>query len=224
MIRKLLKFASLILTICFLGSIFTAAAQASEEHYSCLVYFTGIGCLHCARTDTVILEQLPREYPGLIVIEYEIYEQEQNAPLLDKYHSTYHSGLEIPLIIFNQEQYISGDITILKNISGTIEESDFNKCPLIDGSSQGFSTLDITSLPGYPKIWHQERILIKVGPEGDSELLKKLLVGDNLPEILAGAEFKAIEPVEVALSGENVEFGNGILIDDWIFQPGTYRC
>ena len=44
------------------------------------------------------------------------------------------------------------------------------------------------------------------------------MVDDNLPEILEGAEFKAIEPIEVALSGEDVEFDNGILIGDWIFQ------
>jgi len=218
MIRKFLKFTSLILAICFLGSLFAFSAQASDKNHTCLIYFTGIGCLHCARTDAMILEQLPREYPNLIVIEYEIYELKQNAPLLDEYDSTYQSGFEIPLIIFNQEQHISGDITILKNIRGIIEELDFNKCPLIDGSCQDFSALDVTFLPGYPKIWHQDRILIKLGPEGDSELLKKLLVGDNLPEILAGVEFKAIEPIEVVLSGKDVEFDNGILIGDWIFQ------
>jgi len=218
MIRKFLKFTSLILVICFLGSLFAFSAQASEENHTCLIYFTGIGCLHCARTDAMVLEQLPREYPNLIVIEYEIYELKQNAPLLDEYDSTYQSGFEIPLIIFNQEQHVSGDIAILKNIRGIIEELGSNKCPLIDGSSQDFNDLDVTSLPGYPKIWHQERILIKLGPEGDNELLKKLLVDDNLPEILEGAEFKAIEPIEVALSGEDVEFDNGILIGDWIFQ------
>ena len=135
-----------------MGSIFVSSAQAFDENHTCLIYFTGIGCLHCARTDAMILEQLPREYPNLIVIEYEIYELKQNAPLLDEYDSIYQSGFEIPLIIFNQEQHISGDIAILKNIRGIIEELDSNKCPLIDGSCQDFNDLDVTSLPGYPKI------------------------------------------------------------------------
>ena len=80
-----------------------------QESQVCMVYFTGIGCLHCARADPVVLEQLPREYPNLVIIEYEIYEQEQNAPVLDAYNDEYYSGYVIPLIIFNQDQYLDSD-------------------------------------------------------------------------------------------------------------------
>jgi len=189
-----------------------------QENHVCMVYFTGIGCLHCARADPVVLEQLPREYPNLVIIEYEIYGQEQNAPVLDAYSDKYYSGYVIPLIIFNQDQYLADDSSILRDVRGIIEELDSNMCPLIDGSSQDFNDLDLTSLPSYPKIWHQEKILIKRGPKGDGELLKSLLINDNLPDVLKDTEFKIIEPIEVALSGKTVEFDNGILIDDWIFQ------
>ena len=43
-------------------------------------------------------------------------------------------------------------------------------------------------------------------------------MGDNLPEILEGAEFKAIEPIEVAISGKGIKFDNALLINDWVFQ------
>jgi rhodanese-related sulfurtransferase len=188
------------------------------HQYAFMVYFTGIGCPHCERTASLVLEQLPREYANLVIIEYEIQENEQNAPLLDEYVSAYHIGYELPLIIFSQDQYIGGESPILNNVRGVIEELDSNKCPLADGSSQDFNELDLTSLPGYPVIWHQQKILIKQGPQGDSELLKELLVGDNLPDVLKDAEFEAIEPIEVAIPGGTVKFDNGILIGDWIFQ------
>jgi len=218
MLSKLFKFIGPVLILSFLGTVSVVSAQGLQENYVCVVYFTGIGCIHCARTDPVVLEQLPREYPDLVIIDYEIYEQEQNAPLLDEYDSKYHSGLELPLIILKQEQYIAGDLTILKNVRQVIDGLAVNRCPLIDGSSQDLNDLDLASLPGYPKIWRQDKILIKTGSKGDGELLKRLLTGDNLPNILKDTEFKTIQPREVALSGKNIEWENAILIDDWIFQ------
>jgi len=188
------------------------------HQYVFMVYFTGIGCRHCERATPTVLEQLPREYANLVIIEYEIQENEQNAPLFDEYVSIYHTDFDLPLAVFNQDQYIAGELPISENLRGVIEELDSNKCPLVDGSSQDFNELDLTSLPGYPIIWHQQKVLIKQGPEGDGELLKELLVGDNLPDILQDAEFKAIEPMGVVIPGKTVEFDNAILIDDWIFQ------
>jgi thiol-disulfide isomerase/thioredoxin len=198
-----------------------ALTQITEDitpQYVFMVYFTGIGCPHCERTASLVLEQLPREYANLVIIEYEIQENEQNAPLLDEYVSAYHIGYELPLVIFSQDQYIGGESPILSNVRGVIAELDSNKCPLVDGTSQDFNELDLTSLPGYPIIWHQQKVLIKQGPTGDSELLKQLLVSDNLPDVLKDAKFEAIEPREVAIPGKTVEFDNGISIGDWIFQ------
>jgi len=63
-------------------------AQFSSKNI-CAVYFTGIGCSHCANTDPIIFKDLLREYPNLIIIEYEIYQQRENAPLLEKYNQNY---------------------------------------------------------------------------------------------------------------------------------------
>ncbi|UCC91116.1 MAG: hypothetical protein JSW24_01370 [Dehalococcoidia bacterium] len=197
----------------------TQIINDSTHQYVFMVYFTGIGCRHCERVTPMVLEQLPREYADLIIIEYEIYEKyEQNAPLFDEYASAYNTGFEFPQAIFNQDQYIAGELPILYNIRGTIEELDSNKFPLIDGTSQDFNELDLAALPGYPIIWHQQKVLIKNGPTGDGELLKELLVGDDLSDILQGAEFKVIETTEVVIPGKTVEFDNAILVDDWIFQ------
>jgi len=194
------------------------ATNPTQENYICMVYFAGIGCSHCEKVTPLILEQLPRDYPNLVIIEYEIYEQEQNAPLFDEYVSAYHTTFELPLIIFNQDQHVAGDASIEKNTRTIVEELDSNQCPLIDGTSQDFKDLDPTSLPGYPRIWHQEKVLLKMGPEGDGELLKRLLVDDNLADALKDVEYRVVEPTKVAIPGKNIEFDNGILIDHWVLQ------
>jgi len=199
-------------------SFFVNFVQAEDSSdFICAVYFTGVGCPHCAKTDPVILEDLPKEYPNFIVVEYEIYQQRENAPLLYGYNENYNSGLGIPLIIFNKKDYIVGDGSILSKTKPIIEKGS-NKYPLIDGSSTNFENLDLTLLPAFPKIWYQEKILIKAGSGGNNQLVKDLLAKDDLSEILKDVEFEKIEPFKIPLSGKYVEFDNAIKIDNWIFQ------
>jgi len=212
-IKSLIPFAIILILGFFLIPNFSSAHQTI-----CAIYFTGVGCPHCAKTDSVILEDLLRDYPNLLIIEYEIYQQRQNAYLLYEYDTQYHSGLGIPLIIFSKNQYTVGDFPILKNVRKIIEGSQFNKCPLIDGSSIDFPDLDLNLLPGFPKIWRGEKILIKTGSQGDNKLLKELLRSNNLSETLKDVDFEEIEPLKIPLSGKNIEFDNALKINDWIFQ------
>ncbi len=208
-----------IFAIFVLGLLFFSLQNVlAQKDYVCAVYFTGVGCPHCAETDPIVLEELPREYANFVVIEYEIYQQTENAPLIYRYNEEYNSGLGIPLIIFNKEQSLSGSFSIPQEARETIEGFQLNKCPLIDGSSVDFSDLNLVSLSGFPKIWYQGKILIKVGPGGDSELLKELLVKDDLNEVLKDIEFQEIKPFKIPLSGKYVGFDNGISIGNWIFQ------
>jgi len=218
MMRNLLKFIVPFLAICLWGLGLTLPVLAAPDDYVCAVYLTGIGCRHCEMTAPLLLTQLPKEYPNLVVIEYEIYGKEENTLAFDDYVSAYHTDYHIPLLIFGQDAHFSGHLPIVNNLRRLIEEADSNECPLIDGSSQGFSDLDLSSLPGSPLIWHQEKVLIRTGPQGDGELLKELLINDNLGEVLKDVEFEAIEPIEVAIPGAEVNFDHGIIIDDWIFQ------
>ncbi len=208
-----MKIRTSILSGIFLFLIFIPVAEAKI----CAVYFTGVGCPHCAKTDPVILEDLLKEYPELIIIEYEIYQQTGNAALLYSFDSQYNCGLGVPLIIFNKETHIIGDLPILENIRSTIERIKENDCPLINGSEK-FETLKINDLPGKPKIWHGERILIYSGGGGNETLLRELLLTKNLSKTLKGQNYETIEPKPVALSGKYVNFENAIKIDGWIFE------
>ncbi len=148
-----------IIIILILGFFLIPNFSLAKNDFTCAVYFTGIGCPHCAKADPIVLEQLPKEYPDLVIIEYEIYQQKENAPLLYEYNEKYNSGLGIPLIIFNQEEHIAGDKPILENIRGKIETLDGNKCPMIDGTLISFNELDISSLQGSPKVWMNGEII-----------------------------------------------------------------
>jgi len=222
MTRKLPLYAGLILVTCLLAIIFTlpsqSFAQDSQEDYISGIYFTGIGCQKCARADPLVLDELPGKYPNLIVIEYEIYDLEQNAPLFEEYSRVYDSGFEVPQLIFNKEQHLDSAGSVLGNLRNSLDNMDSNPVALIDGSSISFQELDLLSLPGYPKIWHQNKIAIKMGPEGDSELLKNLILEEDLPDALNGKDYTPIEPELVWLSGKDVEFDNAILVGDWVFQ------
>lgn len=216
--KNLLKFIAPALAILFWGISLSFPALAAQESYICLVYFTGIGCPHCEMTAPLLLEQLPREYPNLVVIEYEIYGEEQNTVVFDKYVSTYHTEYKIPTVVFGQDRYLTSHQPITSSIRAIIEGLDSNACPLSDGSSQDFSDLALNSLAGYPTIWHQDRVLIKTGPQGDDELLKDLLTAGDPAEVLRDTQFEAVEPAEVVIPGGKVKFDNAISIDDWIFQ------
>ena len=169
---------------------------AQEDNYVCLVYFTGIGCSHCAQADPLVLEQLPKEYPNLVIIEYEIYQQKENAPLLYEYSSVYGSKLGIPLIIFNKQEHIIGDKPILHGIRQMIETKDNNKCPLVDGSSVDFKDLDIDSLPGKPKVLKQESNIASENPEQSSGEIETKL---TLAKILSLAVVDAVNPCALAV-------------------------
>ena len=189
---------------------------AREEKVFCAVYFTGIGCNHCRKSDPVLLSLLLKDNPGLIIIEYEMNRERKNARLIAVYNSNYGCGIGIPLLIFNKQESMSGDKEILDCVVG--KDFDFNKFPLPDGSGEDFSDLDISALGGRPKIWRDGRILICKGEQGNSDLLKELLLADNLWFVLEKIEFEEIEPEPVLLSGGEVEFENAVRIDDWIFQ------
>ena len=199
MIRKnLIKFLIIFLFLVPLGGGIFAQGEIKT---TCAVYFTGIGCPHCAKTDPIVLGELVKENPDLIIAEYEIYQQRLNASLLYEYDSKYKSGLGIPLIIFNRDFSLRGDKPILDNIKEMLGKVKGNNFPLIDGSSSPFKDLDITKLPGQPKFWSKDRILIKIGDGGDNEVLKNLLTAADPLSVLGKIEYHAFKPEPAPLSG-----------------------
>ncbi len=200
--------------------IFLSTGTLAVEDKICAVYITGVGCPNCAFTDPVLLSESTTKYPNLIIIEYEIYHQrESNSGVSNQYFDTYipvgRPG--VPFLIFGKENTALGRFGVL-GAGETIEELTFNDCPLADGSAISFGDLDLTSLPGKPKIWGNKRILISIDGSGDNELLKNLLTTENISTILEGADFEEIEAQPVQISEAKINFEGAIKIGGWIFQ------
>ncbi len=219
------------LTIIFLIALFfipqfSQAQESQIEHDFCMVYFTGVGCTHCANADPIVLTQLPSEYSNLVVVEYEVYQNRGNAPLLYQYDEKYNSGLGIPLLIFGEDDKLAGDNPILRNIRKIIEEKQTNPLACLNGLMSCFCETNINDLPRFPKIWQQGKILIKdktsnellLSKTKSDQLFKALLKSYDIEKNLEGIEYEKITPLKVALSSQNIEFDKAIKIGDWVFQ------
>lgn len=219
---KIQNIMCLILTALLLAGPFALA----QENVICLVYFTGVGCSHCAKTDPVVLGELPKEYENLVVIEYEIYQQMDNSPLLMGYNDKYGTGLGIPLLIFDEDLSQIGDSPILDNLRGNIEnKQEENDCLLLD-SSVSFSDLDLYKLPAFPKLWANGRILIKTGKGEETEeiknLTKEMMFSENIQKLVEENNLKEINPQVVHLSGQDLKFTDAVEVGtNWIIQYNT---
>ena len=186
----------------------------------CSVYFTGVGCPHCAKSDPILMEQATSSYDDFVVIEYEIYQQRENSEVLVKYNQEYETGMGIPLLIFDGSTSFLGDNPIVENINTILNSVEENDCLLLD-SSVPFEEMNLNDLPGKPKIWSKGRILIKVS-EGTLEndemvLAKNLLISDNftsdMGEQLSGeTPLETTTPIDVPLSGKNIGFSYAVKI------------
>ncbi len=190
------------------------SAQSGEDTF--VVYFTGIGCPHCANVDPVLLHDWVNKYSNLYVIEYEIYQKSQNAHLIEKYNQTCNSGYGIPLVIFNKENSLVGDKTILSDFDSYFNKSSGNKILFPDGTEGELE--DIDSLPIYSKIWTKDRIAIKESSGEGGDLLIDFLKGYDVNEIINNDNAKLTQAESVAFSGSEVTFDNAVNINGWVLQ------
>lgn len=220
---KLLAAKNLIIGLAVFLSFGWASGpqvQAQETATQVVVYFTGVGCPHCAKTDPVVLGKLLQDNPNLVVVEYEIYQLKENAPLLHQYQDKYGSGLGVPLLIFGKDDFLAGDRTILGNISDRLASFSGNPCPLPNGDLVAWDDLDLNTLPGKPKIWTRDRVLLRqdtaVGFEG--EPLRELLTADSVLTALSSVTFEKTNPEALPLSGGELKFANAVKLGGWLLE------
>jgi len=206
-------------TILILFLSVAAVSAVEKKDVACSVYFTGIGCPHCAKADPYVFGSLLQENPHLAVIEYEIYQEQGNAHLLYSYKEEYNSALGVPQLIFDKDNILVGDIQINNNADSVINKLDGHPCPLVKGKVS-FEDVNLNNLPGTPKIWANNRIIIKGSEQLDSEIVKDLLF-NNITRPLEGIEYEEIEPQDIPLSGTKRSFDYAYKIKDWIFQSNA---
>ncbi|MEW6295181.1 MAG: cytochrome c biogenesis protein CcdA [Candidatus Diapherotrites archaeon] len=129
-----------ILLAMFLFFFSTVHAIESEQA-ACVYFFYGNGCPHCARVEP-FLEQLGQKYPELKIEKFEIYNDRQNALLLNKYFEAF----GVPEIergipaAFVSKKYLIGDKPIIENLEGEISTVSSSECPSLEnGTATGTS-------------------------------------------------------------------------------------
>ena len=220
-----------VLSLLLLSFGFWLPSAVKAEGETCLVYFTGVGCSHCAQTDPVVLQELLASYPHLVVIEYEIYQTSGNAQVFDRYATTYQlpswkKGIPLVFLENSQEGILVGDSPIVGSLEKKISEGS-RPCLLADGSTADFSNLNLDELPGFPKVWRQNSILIKEAagewifawdgsPEPEKNLsdpnpsaaLSSLMKGGSPSSALSSLNYETLAgPRKVPLSGQTATFG-----------------
>ncbi len=205
----------------------------------CTVYFTGVGCPHCANSDPFLMEEVTNSYKDFVMIEYEIYQQRENSEILLSYDKKYGTGMGVPLIIFDSDTSFIGDKPILENTEESIKYTNGSGCLLLN-ISLPFEELNLNELPGLPKIWSNGKILIKKSEgkmdEEKMEIVKDLMFSDNFPrdidkyllkegscdEYFVDSCLEKVEPEAVPLSGKSVYFSDAVNIGgNWVLQYNT---
>ncbi|MBN1923348.1 MAG: cytochrome c biogenesis protein CcdA [Nanoarchaeota archaeon] len=136
-------------------SIMLALISAGFCAETCFYYFHGIGCPHCTRADPFIEELKQRE--GVIVGDFEVYQNRSNAELLIQYFDAFnvaqnHRG--VPIVFINGA-YLVGDESIINNLEQIINSyPEGISCPSLNNesaiglssASSGLSEHELTSV------------------------------------------------------------------------------
>jgi hypothetical protein len=119
--------------ILSVGGAGAAEPQASSvtkpllSDVTSFVYFNGIGSLHCANVDPVLLKHKIRQ-SNLLVVEYEVYRDNANASLLMAYGKQFDTSFGIPMVVTEGKKggTVVGDTPILELLDSLIAKNKGN--------------------------------------------------------------------------------------------------
>ncbi len=184
---------------------------------TCIVYFSGIGCPHCAKTDPFLFKQFLNSNKDVVVIKYEVYHHQDNAQLMYKYNEVYNTPLGVPLLLFDEKNVLVGDAPIINNLYKFYSNLNGSKCLLPDGKVP-FDELDLNSLPGSPTVWANGRVAFRQDKSFDSRAVKEILLSGNIVDILNKTNYTPVKPKDIELSGDIYSFENAVYIDGWVVE------
>jgi cytochrome c biogenesis protein CcdA len=189
-----------------------------------LVYFTGIGCPHCAKVDPILLKETPFEHNNLAIIEYEVKTHQENATIMLDFDKQFSSGKGYPLAIFGENDfYVSGDI--IPKLEEYLEQGKTNDVLLpttvYEKGTTAFENIEFSKLAGKPTIWYNSKVISRYydGEEPvDDEVLHQILdakTTEEIENILKEQEYHTIEDTKIQLSQTEITFDNTTHIPGW---------
>lgn len=255
--KKIFSFIFLILIIFNLGIVFAEDCDTDPNADSCvieddsvfnpfnninynntqetkvlgLVYFTGIGCPHCAKVDPVLLRDMLFKGEKLAIIEYEVKASSENAQLMIQYNSTFSSGLGYPLAIFGEnDYYISGNI--IPKVEEYLKQGKTNDIPfpasVYSKGTTAFENIEFSKLSGKPTIWYNSKVISRY-EDGETPVDDKVFhlilnanTTEEIEEIIKQYNYHTIDDKKIQLSQTEVVFDNVIHIPGWkIYYNGN---
>lgn len=191
-----------------------ASEPVDDGEWTNLIYFTGIGCPHCAKTDPVVLKDRVRQ-GDVMIFEYEIYRDHMNGPLLMEYNKTYGARPAVPQIIAapGDSGIVSGDTPLLRSLETLIKLHKGNDV-MLSTKAVSFDDLSFVKLSHKPKIWFKDRMAAREDSSSlQDESVKAFLLEGTVPEGCA-PEKKAYGQ----LSGSRIRFKAACRYDGWVFM------
>lgn len=214
---------NILLAILFLLAPFFVTniyAQNEIKGIKFATYFTGIGCPHCSVASPFI-KNVVEEDVSFVVIEYELYKESRNAPLISQYNDTYNIGMGIPVIFFNDETKLSGDTGIENNLKLFANQFKANSVQL-PTKLTGIADLQLKDLPGYPKIYRQNRVAIRteikeITAEQNDEIIS-FITTDLSKWTSIKQEGEIVTPQIVNFPGGSSTYENALKVNGWLLQ------
>lgn len=174
-------------TIAVLIAIFallSVFASAHEEKAIELVIFHGQGCPHCAAL-IKFLDEIKPEYPKLNVIEYEVYFNQTNRELWQKYATAFGTQIQgVPMTFVDGRVIVGFNDKIGTEIEQEIKRCIEEGCPSpVDKLNKGENSVSI------------------IGDSSPAESLatKDALKKVTIPAVISAAAVDAINPCEFAI-------------------------
>lgn len=181
------------------------------------IYFTGIGCPHCAKVAPVLHQKVDNQ-EGLVLIEYELYKESSNSQVLTAYSSLYNYKLLIPLILYDTPTSDQGDSPILNNLDKQIALVSKDKIQLLN-KNVTWDDLNINDFEGKPKIFTQNRVAVKNGTADitseENKLVKDFLLTSSLDDYVKTLTGTKIDNLTVEYSGGDEVYTHGVNIGSW---------
>lgn len=219
--NKLLKilYILLLLVPLFLNLFKNNTYSSSVEDVKTLTYFTGIGCPHCSKISPFLHDKIDSS-EGLVLIEYEIYSENENASLIYKYNDTYDIGLGIP-VITNGVSTFSGDSPIRNNFSQLLDSTEINST-LLEGTVVDINKLNLNDVNGTPKIYANNRVVIKKHScnltQQQNDTIISFLTTDLEEWINLEQTVTQVQPQIVEYPGGQLKYQNAVKVGDYLLQ------
>jgi threonine/homoserine/homoserine lactone efflux protein len=209
--------AALLLLLALVVAFPVLPASAAPDAPGTLAgyYFTGEGCSHCAKVNPFLFGEWPGRHPGLVVVEYEIFRHQENAGVMAGMDQKYGIGLGVPVLLFGRNASFVGDTRILSQVPQFLDAA-FGEGPLPEGAVT-LGTLDIAGLPGYPRVWMGDRVLVREGDGGNTGTLRALLSGSDPAAVLANGSYTDLGVLEIDHGDMQLRFEHSLRVDGWLF-------